>query len=1504
MSYKNYLLMKHKLNLLTLVLLLFITTGHLMSQATLTHSYTFEDGTANDVVGTVNGTLQGTATVESGALVLDANGDYVSFDGVALDLNSYSAITMEYYFSSPQGVNDGHWNWTSYFGASDGSNNMMVALNVWDEFRMKKDNGPQIQTPDMDDGLIHHAVAVMTADRIKIYLDGILMAETSVGPISIGTDIAYLGNAIWPDPTWMGSVYEFNIYNGELTAADVLDSAMAIPEVSLRDAHLSALTLSSGTLFPDFKMSGMEYAVVIPDAVTSIDIGGTAVNPGATVTGATVDVSSGSAKDTVKVTSEDGLTTNNYIVYFTTVTDGCFVPLKTDGNLVGDPELTDLTNFGGWGTKKINVDPAYVYCGLSSGMVISSGSIDVNPIAFEPNTTYRLKAQVYTEGGTFRIGVDDGSGSEIFAVLTTLTDQWETIDVTFTTTAGAGTGLMYFNNWSLTGTLGVIDNWELYRAPKAFTPQGPWELNNLKNVIQDGDTIALLSPSDLAVDSTYTLTATFGISGKSITICPANSANGMPYINGANNTFQLKNGSLFVDNIEYFGGKYFLQPTGDCESIEITNSKFEKIARGVITAGGYRIENALVDNCIIINSGNSDNNPLLGSSSTSGFYGSFVLSNSTLTDITGPVVRITTKTTDPSTVLIDHCTLDSIGQGSTASPFFITSTDADLTGNEVRISNNVITNVIGCSSLWSRITAATPDAVIVESTSYWHVGVATDSAVAANATLAATYVNADPQYTAYTPDVATRDFTLNNTTLYTLGTDGGKIGDPRWKNRIPIVYTPQGPVELNQLVTIIMDGDIIELLSPADLAVDSTYALTSTFNIGNNSLTVRPANIANGKPFIDGSAGNFQTSTGSFYFDNIEYSGGNYVLRVSGNVDEIEITNCHIENVSRGVILQTSGGRNINSAVIDNCVIYNSGGGDNNALFGTSTTSGYYGSFQLTNSTLSVIKGPVFRITHKLEDDTKIIVNHCTLDSIYGTTSPFYTSTNVADLTGNEVTISNTVITNLVGCTSIWERMTIGTPDAQNVEATSYWMVGAAVDSAASTVVTLATSYMNADPMYTDYTVDRATRDFSINNPTLLTLGTDGGIIGDPRWTNHLPSSDASLSALTVDVGTLTPDFSPDTEAYTVSVPSGTTSVTVSATATHPNASVSGDGAVDVSSGSGTATIVVTAEDGVTTRTYTVDITVESVVTADITFIVDDSQGQTYTGFALKGSWNTATGEYDASWSGGAEHTVFYDDGTNGDVTAGDHIWTVTLTLVSDGGANTWEWGFNDDAGNWIPDANQQFTVPDGTAQTLTPYVIPVVVVTADITFVVDDSQGQTYTGFALKGSWNTATGVYDAGWSGGAEHTVFYDDGTNGDATAGDHIWSVTVTLVSDGGANTWEWGFNDDAGNWIPDANQQFTVPDGTPQTLTPYMIPVGIEQNALRNVSIYPNPAQSSLIVTNAEGATISICDLNGRMLKVQNNAPDVCEMDLNGMSQGVYLIKIQSEKGVYVSRFIKE
>ena len=101
-----------------------------------------------------------------------------------------------------------------------------------------------------------------------------------------------------------------------------------------------------------------------------------------------------------------------------------------------------------------------------------------------------------------------------------------------------------------------------------------------------------------------------------------------------------------------------------------------------------------------------------------------------------------------------------------------------------------------------------------------------------------------------------------------------------------------------------------------------------------------------------------------------------------------------------------------------------------------------------------------------------------------------------------------------------------------------------------------------------------------------------------------LPSSDASLSALTVSAGTLNPGFSASTPTYTVTVPASVDSLTVTATKSDPNAVMSASGSVIAAAGVATGsvssslglgtttvfTITVIAQDGVSTRPYTITV--------------------------------------------------------------------------------------------------------------------------------------------------------------------------------------------------------------------------------------------------------------------------------------------------------------------------
>jgi gliding motility-associated-like protein len=95
-------------------------------------------------------------------------------------------------------------------------------------------------------------------------------------------------------------------------------------------------------------------------------------------------------------------------------------------------------------------------------------------------------------------------------------------------------------------------------------------------------------------------------------------------------------------------------------------------------------------------------------------------------------------------------------------------------------------------------------------------------------------------------------------------------------------------------------------------------------------------------------------------------------------------------------------------------------------------------------------------------------------------------------------------------------------------------------------------------------------------------------------------STDANLASLVVSTGTLTPAFAQATLVYTVSVPNATASITVTPTSTESHATITvngttvasgtASGAINLNGGANIITTIITAEDGTTTKTYTITV--------------------------------------------------------------------------------------------------------------------------------------------------------------------------------------------------------------------------------------------------------------------------------------------------------------------------
>jgi len=129
------------------------------------------------------------------------------------------------------------------------------------------------------------------------------------------------------------------------------------------------------------------------------------------------------------------------------------------------------------------------------------------------------------------------------------------------------------------------------------------------------------------------------------------------------------------------------------------------------------------------------------------------------------------------------------------------------------------------------------------------------------------------------------------------------------------------------------------------------------------------------------------------------------------------------------------------------------------------------------------------------------------------------------------------------------------------------------------------------------------------------------------------PSTDATLASLTLSAGFLTPSFATGTTSYTVSVLNATNTITLTPTTNNANATVTVNGAA-VTSGSASSNIplaygpnvittVVTAQDGITTDTYTVTVTrVKPTYNPDLASITTNPKESTLVGVTGPGNLN------------------------------------------------------------------------------------------------------------------------------------------------------------------------------------------------------------------------------------------------------------------------------------------
>ena len=310
-------------------------------------------------------------------------------------------------------------------------------------------------------------------------------------------------------------------------------------------------------------------------------------------------------------------------------------------------------------------------------------------------------------------------------------------------------------------------------------------------------------------------------------------------------------------------------------------------------------------------------------------------------------------------------------------------------------------------------------------------------------------------------------------------------------------------------------------------------------------------------------------------------------------------------------------------------------------------------------------------------------------------------------------------------------------------------------------------------------------------------------------------STDVTLTSLTISSGTLTPAFASGTTSYTDSVANSVSSVTVTPTANDasgvvilvnllPVSSGSASGDISLSVGSNTITILVTAEDGTTTDTYTVTVT-RPPLSSDATLSgLNISSGTLTPAFAsgttsytdsVANSVSSVTVTPTANESHATMEvngTAVASGGASGDIglSVGDNAITILVT-AQDGTTDTYT-----------------VTVTRAAAPTSTPTVITSAATTAATTSATlngDLTALGTAASVIVSFEWGTSTsygsettaqsisamGTFSANLTGLSANTTYHFRAKAvgaGSAAYGDDM-SFTTTARSGDGMPSWAW-------------------------------------------------------------------------------------------------------------------
>ena len=222
------------------------------SAATLAHRYSFDAGSELvDSVGGNTGVLNNGATVSGGALQLTGagtgtGGNHMGFTSTIDIGGNFGAtgVTIESWYTDN---NTGTWGKLFQFGTNNAGQELAYTHTRGNGQQSGVDrDGAQLLGEQIAPTVQHHLVITVSADgNLNTWIDGDQkLTDVNTNDLSnITTNFEAIGATSWGDPGMNGTVDEFRIWSGELTAAEVANNLALGPDTIPEPAGLALLSL-------------------------------------------------------------------------------------------------------------------------------------------------------------------------------------------------------------------------------------------------------------------------------------------------------------------------------------------------------------------------------------------------------------------------------------------------------------------------------------------------------------------------------------------------------------------------------------------------------------------------------------------------------------------------------------------------------------------------------------------------------------------------------------------------------------------------------------------------------------------------------------------------------------------------------------------------------------------------------------------------------------------------------------------------------------------------------------------------------------------------------------------------------------------------------------------------------------------------------------------------------------------------------------------------------------